>query len=74
MKSLQPEISKDVSLSRVYSKEQAIFRAQQLELIYTQFGILQKILPDAPGTKVDIANSKPSPHVDGIIGSVDRNR
>jgi len=30
LKSLQPEIFKDVSLSKVYSEEQAIFRAQQL--------------------------------------------
>jgi hypothetical protein len=43
-------------------KEQAIFRAQQLELIYSQSGILQKILPDAPRSKVDIAKSKPGPH------------
>ena len=73
MKSLQPEISKDVSISGVYSEEQAIFRAQQLELIYSQYGILQKYLPDAPGSKVDIAKSKPGPHGEGIIGSVDTN-
>lgn len=71
LKSLQPEISKDVSMSGVYSEEQAIFRAQQLELIYSQSGILQKYLPDAPGSKVDIAKSKPGPHADGIVGSVD---
>jgi len=35
LKSLQPEISKDVSLFGVYMEEQAIFRAQQLELIYS---------------------------------------
>jgi len=35
LKSLQLEISKDVSMSRVYSEERAIFRAQQLELIYS---------------------------------------
>ena len=60
-------------MSGVYYEEQAIFRAQQLELIYSQFGILQKIFPDAPGSKVDIAKSKPGPHADGIIGSVDTN-
>ena len=71
LKSLQPEISKDVSMSGVYSEEQAIFRAQQLELIYSQSGILQKYLPDAPGSKVDLAKPKPGPHADGIVGSVD---
>ena len=55
-------------MSGVYSEEQAIFRAQQLELIYSQSGILQKYLPDAPGSKVDIAKSKPGPHTDGIVG------
>ena len=57
----------------VYSEEQAIFRAQKLELIYSQSGILQKILLDAPETNVDIAKLKPGPHVDGIVGSVDTN-
>ena len=71
LKSLQPEISKDVSMSGVYSEEQAIFRAQQLELIYSQSGILQKYLPNAPGSKVDLAKPKPGPHGHGIIGSVD---
>jgi len=71
LKSLQPEISKDVSMSGVYYEDQAIFRAQQLELIYSQSGILQKYLPDAPGSKVDLAKPKPGPHADGIIGLVD---
>ncbi len=73
LKSLIPEISKDVSMSGVYFEEQAIFRAQQLELIYSQSGILQKYLPDSPGSKVDAAKPKPSPHTDGIVGSVDTN-
>ena len=57
----------------VYSEEQAIFRAQQLELIYSQSGILSKYLPNAPGSKVDVAKLKPGPHTDGIVGSVDTN-
>ena len=73
LKSLQPEISKDVSLSSISSEEKAIFQAQQLELIYSQFGTLQKILPDAPRSKFDLAKPKPSPHADGIVGSVDAN-
>lgn len=60
-------------MSGVYFEEQAIFRAQQLELIYSQSGILQKCFPDALGSKVDMAKSNPGPHADGIIGSVDTN-
>jgi len=30
-------------------------------------------LPDAPGSKVDIAKSKLDPHADGIVESVDTN-
>ena len=40
-------------------------------MIYSQSGILQKYLPDASGSKVDVAKSKPGPHGDGIVGSVD---
>jgi len=57
----------------VYSEEQAIFRAQQLELIYSQSGTLQKILPNAPRSKVDLAKPKPSPHIDGIVELIDAN-
>ena len=60
-------------MSGVYSEEQVIFRAQQLELIYCQSGILQKYLPDAPGSKVDVAKPKLGSHADGIVGSVDTN-
>jgi hypothetical protein len=48
LKSLVPQLSKDVMTSRVLSKEDTIMRAQQLELIYSQFGLLYEILPDAP--------------------------
>jgi len=49
------------------------FRAQQLELIYSQSRTLQKILPDAPRSKVDLSKLKPDPHTDGIVGSIDAN-
>ena len=71
MKSLQPEISKDVSLSGVFSEEQAIFRARQLELIYSQSGVLNKIFPEAPHSNLDLAKSKLDPHGDEIIGMID---
>ena len=70
LKSLQSDISKDVSLSGVFSEEQAIFRAQQLELIYSQSGVLHKYLPNAPCSKLDLSKTKPGPHGDGLIRSI----
>jgi hypothetical protein len=40
LKSLVPQLSKDVATSGVFSEEEAIMRAQQLELIYSQSGLL----------------------------------
>jgi hypothetical protein len=48
LKSLFPQLSKDVTTSGVFSEEDAIMRAQQLELIYSQSGLLYEILPNAP--------------------------
>jgi hypothetical protein len=48
LKSLVPQLSKDVATSGVFSEEDAIMRAQQFELIYSQSGLLYNILPDAP--------------------------
>ena len=70
LKSLQSDISKDVSLSRVFSEEQAIFRTQQLELIYSQSGVLHKYLPNAPRSKLNLSKTKPGPYGDGLIGSI----
>jgi hypothetical protein len=44
-------------------------RAQQLELIYSQSGMLYEILPDAPRSTLDKAKQKFGPHADGIVGS-----
>jgi hypothetical protein len=46
LKSLLPYISKDVATSGVFSEEKVIFRVQQLELIYSQYGMLYEIMPD----------------------------
>jgi hypothetical protein len=48
LKSLVPCMSKDVATTRVFFEEEVIMRDQQLELIYSQSGMLYKILPDAP--------------------------
>jgi hypothetical protein len=54
--------------SRVFFEEDAIMRAQQLELIYFQSGLLYEILPDAPCSILDKTIQRSGPHVDGIVG------
>ena len=58
---------KDVSTSRVQNKEQAIFRAQELDLIYVQSSLLYEIIPNAPRSSFN-PQVKPRPHADGIVG------
>jgi hypothetical protein len=48
LKYLVLQLSKDVVTSDVFSKEDAIMRAQQFDLIYSQSGLLYNIFPDAP--------------------------
>ena len=58
---------KDVSTSRVQNEEQAIYRAQELDLIYAQFGLLYEIIPNALQSSFD-PKIKPRPHANGIVG------
>jgi hypothetical protein len=55
--------------SGVFSEEDAIMRAQQLELIYSQSGLLYEILPDAPRSILDKTRQRARPHANGIVGS-----
>ena len=73
LKSLQLKISKDVSLLGVFTEKQVIFRAQELELIYSKYGVLYKILPNSPRLRIDLAKPKIVPHVDKVVGSIDSN-
>jgi hypothetical protein len=66
-------MSKGITMSVVFSDEEAIMRAKQLELIYSQYGMLYKILPDAPWSNLDKAKQKSRTHVYGIVGSTQRN-
>ena len=52
------------------NEEEAILRAQQLDLIYSQSGILYEIIPEAPRPTHDAEKPKPGPHVDGVVGSM----
>jgi hypothetical protein len=66
---LVPQLSKDVATSGVFSKEDAIMRAQQFELIYSQSTLLYNILLDAPRSILDKTRQRVGPHADGIVGS-----
>ena len=64
---LLPYIAKDVSTYRVQNEEQAIFRAQELDLIYVQSSLLYKIIPNSPHSSFE-PKVKPGLHGDGIVG------
>jgi hypothetical protein len=53
-------------------EEEAIFKSQQLDLIYDQFGILYEIIPEVPQSKYDPRQNL-GPHVDDIMGSTNSN-
>jgi hypothetical protein len=55
--------------SRVFSEEDAIMRAQQFELIYSQSDLLYNIFPDVPRSILDKTRQRVRPHTDGIVGS-----
>jgi hypothetical protein len=44
-------------------------RAQQLEMIYSQYCLLYEIFPDAPRSILDKAKKRSGPHANGIICS-----
>jgi len=73
LKSLVPQLSKDVAMSGVFSEEDAIMRAQQLELIYSQFSLLYKFLVDALRSILDKIRQSVGPHVNVIVGSSQMN-
>jgi hypothetical protein len=68
MKSFVPHLSKDVAISRVFLEEEVIMRAQQLELIYSQPGLLYEFFPYALRSILDKTRKKSGPHVNGIVG------
>jgi hypothetical protein len=72
LKSLIPYISKDIAISCVFMEEHAISKAQQLELIYSQFRMLYNIMPNAPRSTLNLSKLKSGPHANGIISSSQR--
>jgi hypothetical protein len=70
--SLHAPISKDIATSGVTTEEEVIFRAQQLDLIYAQSGMLYHLLLEAPWSTYD-PRQKHRPHADDIVGSANVN-
>jgi len=69
LNSLVPCVSKDIVTFEIFSEEEAIMRAQKMELIYSQSGMLYEILLDALRSTFDKSKQKFGPHADGIVGS-----
>jgi hypothetical protein len=63
LKSLVPQLSKDVATSEVFSEEDAIMRVQNLEIIYSQSSLLYEIFLDAPSSILDKTKQRSGPHV-----------
>lgn len=55
IKSLFPSITEDVEKCGVFTEEQVIARAQYLDWIYTQSGMLYDKIPNAPRLALTVA-------------------
>jgi hypothetical protein len=69
-KSLLPQIARDVAMGGVVTEEEAIARAQYLDLVYSQSGTLYELIPNATRPSNDPSKPSNSSHADGVIGSV----
>jgi hypothetical protein len=69
-KSLLPPIARDVAMGGTVTEEQAIARAQYLDLVYSQSGTLYDLLPNVARANTDPSKPSSSSHADGFIGSV----
>ena len=54
----------------VVTEEQAISWAQYLDLVYSQFGTLYDLIPQAPRPSTDPAKPLAELPIDGIVGSI----
>jgi len=71
LRSLVPTLAKDVAMTLPQTKDEAINKAQQFDLIYSQSGYLYTVLPDAPCPFTFLQEKPRMSHVvDGLIGSM----
>jgi hypothetical protein len=69
-KSLLPQIARDVAMGGMVTEEEAITRAQYLDLVYSQSGTLYELIPNATHPNNDPSKPSTASHADGVIGSV----
>ena len=69
-KYLLPPITRDVAMGSAITEEQAIIRAQYLDLVYSQSGTLYDLIPQSPHPSTDPANPPAEVPIDGIVGSI----
>ena len=69
-KSLFPPIAHDVAMGVAITKEQAISRAQYLNLVYSQFGTLYEPIPNVPRPTNNPSTPSLEPHANGMIDSI----
>jgi hypothetical protein len=69
LKYFVPQLSKDIAKLGVFSEEDEIMRAQHLEMIYSQSGLLYESFPDASLSILDKTRQRAGPHANGIVGS-----
>jgi hypothetical protein len=70
IKSLLPQITRDVAMGGVVTEEEAIARAQYLDLVYSKYGTLYELIPNSTHATNDPSKPSSTLHVDGVIGSV----
>jgi hypothetical protein len=70
-KSFMNEIGKEIAMGGVVMEEQAIIRAQYLDLVYSQMGTLYDLIPDLPRPNTSSSSTTPvaSHATDGVIGT-----
>ena len=57
-------------MDSVVTEEQDISRAQYLDLVYSQFGTLYDLIPQAPCPSIDPTKPPAETHVDGVVSSI----
>ena len=65
-----PPIAWDVAMGGSITEEQAISRAQYLNLVYSQSRTLYDLIPQAPRPSTDPTKPSAEVPIDGIVGSI----
>jgi hypothetical protein len=69
-KYILPPIYRDITMGGVVSEEESIAQAQYLDLVYSEYGTLYELIPNAPHTSIDPSKPSSMTHENGFIGTV----